>query len=346
VDQAIEKAPKEPAPSPKKTPVKKTKAGKKGKSTVAPLKTKSVDASLSTKKPSKKSIASRPPKGKKKASVSSSSPDEEQPSAALTPPPSKKKKFTAPLFPFGAASRTRSKCGPKVNFFFFCIPFICCRQHVDLVNLVVVWLLLRLPWHTSSSLFFCTFFGIGFIISDSYYLFLFQDSDMVVDDIFTSSLDGDDLQTAVVDQDENLGKSVADSSEAGAESTEGGHSSSSDSLFDTTLGSVPEEQIIPVGSTADDANIPGADDSNIGSAGLMSPDLAIVPHASQSFGHGRDDGDAVDPEAIPLSFSVPQTVLTSGVTGMLHSILIPLSYVDKECTHTYFIRYVLICCRF
>ncbi len=123
MDQAIEKAPKEPAPSPKKTPVKKTKAGKKGKSTVAPLKTKSVDASLSTKKPSKKSIASRPPKGKKKASVSSSSPDEEQPSAALTPPPSKKKKFTAPLFPFGAASRTRSKSGSKVNFFLLSFYF-------------------------------------------------------------------------------------------------------------------------------------------------------------------------------------------------------------------------------
>jgi hypothetical protein len=63
VDQAVEKAPKGPAPSPKKTPAKKTKAGKKGKSMVAPPKAKSVDASLSTKKPSKKSNASRPPKG-------------------------------------------------------------------------------------------------------------------------------------------------------------------------------------------------------------------------------------------------------------------------------------------
>jgi hypothetical protein len=63
VDQAVEKAPKGPAPSPKKTPAKKTKAGKKGKSMVASPKAKSVDASLSTKQPSKKSIASRPPKG-------------------------------------------------------------------------------------------------------------------------------------------------------------------------------------------------------------------------------------------------------------------------------------------
>jgi hypothetical protein len=42
MDQAIEKAPKEAASSPKKTSVKKTKAGKKGKSTVAPPKAKSV----------------------------------------------------------------------------------------------------------------------------------------------------------------------------------------------------------------------------------------------------------------------------------------------------------------
>ena len=160
VDQAVEKAPKELAPSPKKTSVKKTKAGKKGKSMVAPPKAKSVAASVSTKKPSKKSIASCPPKGQKKASVSSSSSNEESPSAASTPPPSKKKKFTAPLFPLGAASRTRSKSSSKVNFFFFFTPlsfaifshsFVCGRQHMDLVNLVVVWLLLRLPWHTSSS---------------------------------------------------------------------------------------------------------------------------------------------------------------------------------------------------
>ena len=34
VDLAMEKASKKPAPSPKKTPPKKTKAGKKGKSTI------------------------------------------------------------------------------------------------------------------------------------------------------------------------------------------------------------------------------------------------------------------------------------------------------------------------
>ncbi len=185
-----------------------------------------------------------------------------------------------------------------------------------------------------------------FILSDSYYLFLLQNSDVVVDDVVTSSLDGDDLQTATVDQDKNLGKSVADSSEAGAESMEGGHSSSSDSFFDTTPGFVLEEQIMFSGYTADDDDMPGADDPNIGFADLISQDLAIVPHASHSFGPRRDHGDAADSEVVPLSFSVPQTVLTSGVTGMLYSVFIPLSCVDKECTHASFICHVLICRRF
>ena len=87
VDLAVEKTSKKPTPSipsSKKAPSKKTKAGKKGKSTplvpsaakesttapmeeptespVAPSKPKSVNASP-FKKPSKKSVASRPPKG-------------------------------------------------------------------------------------------------------------------------------------------------------------------------------------------------------------------------------------------------------------------------------------------
>jgi hypothetical protein len=129
---------------------------------------------------------------------------------------------------------------------------------------------------------------------------------------------------------------VADSPEADAESTEGGHSTSSDSFFDTTLGSVPEEQMMSAGSTVDDNDMPGADDSNIGSADLMIHDLAIVPHASHLFEHGHDGNAAADSEALPLSFSVPQSVLTSGVTGMLYSVLIPLSCVGRECTHAYF----------
>jgi hypothetical protein len=117
-------------------PSKKTKVGKKSKSTVsvppaakesttapveepiestvAPPKPKSMSASPS-KKSGKKSAAPRPPKGQKKVSISSSSPDEEEPSAVSTSPPSKKKKFVAPLFPLGAAGRTRSRSGPKVS---------------------------------------------------------------------------------------------------------------------------------------------------------------------------------------------------------------------------------------
>jgi hypothetical protein len=129
-------------------PSKKTKAGKKGKSltlmpsaakesttapveeptesTVAPSKSKSVSASP-PKKSSKKNVASRPPKGQKRTNISSSSPDEEEPFAVSATSPSKKKKFVAPLFPLGAAGRTRSKSGPKVSFvvplFFYSLHF-------------------------------------------------------------------------------------------------------------------------------------------------------------------------------------------------------------------------------
>ncbi len=91
---------------------------------------------------------------------------------------------------------------------------------------------------------------------------------------------------------------MADSSEVGAESTGGGHSSSSDSFFDSALGSVPEEQIMSAGPAADDDDMPGADDSSIGPADPMRDDLAIVPHAS----HGRDDDSAMDADVDPISF--------------------------------------------
>uniref|UniRef100_A0A2N9GKQ6 Uncharacterized protein n=1 Tax=Fagus sylvatica TaxID=28930 RepID=A0A2N9GKQ6_FAGSY len=270
VDLAVEKTSKKPTPSipsSKKVLSKKTKAGKKGESTllvpspakkpttapveeptestVAPSKIKSASASP-FRKPGKKSAASRPSKGQKKTSVSSSSPDEEQPSAALTPSPSKKKKFVTPLFPLGAASRTRSKSSSKAT-------------------------------HGSGR----------------------SSGGVVI------------VEIAAVDQGKDLRKSVADSSEVGAESTGGGHSSSSDSFFDSALGSVPEEQIMSAGPAADDDDMPGADDSSIGPADTMRDDLAIVPHAS----HGRDDDSAMDADVDPISFSVPQTVLTSRVTG-------------------------------
>jgi hypothetical protein len=186
----------------------------------------------------------------------------------------------------------------------------------------MLWLMLRLPL-CAVFFFFCILFGIEFMLSDSHYLFLLQDSDMAIDDIVASSLGGDDPQTTAVDQDEDLGKNVADSLEADVESTEGGHSASNDSFFDTTPGSVPEEQMMSAGSAADDDDTLRADDSNIGSPDLMIHDLAIVPHASHSFEHGHDGDDAADPNTVPLSISVPQTVLTSRITGMFHSATIP-----------------------
>ena len=104
--------------------------------------------------------------------------------------------------------------------------------------------------------------------------------------------------------------------------------------------------MMSAGSAADDDDMLEADDSNIGSVDLMRHDLAIVPHASHSFEHGHDGNGAADSDAVPLSISVPQTVLTSRVTGMLHSVPTPLTYVDKECTHVYSTCCVLICRRF
>ena len=141
MDVAVEKTSKKPAYSHQKTPPKKRKAGKKGKSatsvpvsgkrsattpmeiaiesTTTPSKAKSVVASSSKKKFGKKSVASRPPKGQRKASTSSSSPDEEQLSTAPTRSPPKKKNSVVPPPFSGAASRTRSKSGFKVSSFSF-----------------------------------------------------------------------------------------------------------------------------------------------------------------------------------------------------------------------------------
>uniref|UniRef100_A0A2N9HRA7 Aminotransferase-like plant mobile domain-containing protein n=1 Tax=Fagus sylvatica TaxID=28930 RepID=A0A2N9HRA7_FAGSY len=165
----------------------------------------------------------------KKINVSSSSPDEEEPSTVSTPSPPKKKKFTAPLFPLGAAGRTRSKSGPKVA-------------------------------HGSGR-------SGGGVVD-------VEDSDVADDDVIASPVRKDAPQAAAVDQDEDMGKSTAGSSEAGDESMGEEHFSSSDSLFDST----------PAGSTEED--------------------LAIVPHA------GHDDDSAVDADVDPISFSLPQTVPT------------------------------------
>ena len=73
----------------------------------------------------------------------------------------------------------------------------------------------------------------------------------------------------VADQDEDLGKSFADSFEADVGSTERSHSISSDSFFDVALGSMHEEQMMSAGSAADADNMLEANELNIESAELM-----------------------------------------------------------------------------
>ena len=143
-----------------------------------------------------------------------------------------------------------------------------------------------------------------------------------------------------------MGKGVADSFETDVGSAEGSHSVSNNSFLDVTPDSIPEEPMISARFAADADDMLEADELNIEFADLMRHDLAIVAYAGHSFEHGRDGDDAVDPDAVPLSFSVPQTILMSGVTGMLHSIPTPLSYSDRKFIYTHFVCHVLICCRF
>jgi hypothetical protein len=172
---------------------------------------------------------------------------------------------------------------------------------MGLADLVVVWLTLRLPL----LLFFVFSLELYSYLLIFYPLFPLQDSDVANDDVIASPVRKDVPQAAAVDQDEDLGKSTAGSSEAGDESMGEQHSFSSDSFFDSTPGSLPEDQIVSAGSTADDDDMPEADDSSVGAAGSMEEDLAIVPHV------GHDDDSAVDADVDPISFSLPQTVLTS-----------------------------------
>uniref|UniRef100_A0A2N9FGB0 Aminotransferase-like plant mobile domain-containing protein n=1 Tax=Fagus sylvatica TaxID=28930 RepID=A0A2N9FGB0_FAGSY len=304
VDQAIEKTSKKPAPSvpsSKKAPSKKTKAGKKSKSPLlVPSAVKESTTVLteepakSTAAPSKKTKAGKegkstplvPSAAKESTTVPTEEPAKStvapsklksasaSPSKKSTPSPSKKKKFVAPQFPLGAASRTRSKSGPKVTR-------ASGRSGGGVVEVEVI-----------SS------------------LFSLVTSDVADDDVIASPLKKGAPQTAAVDQDEELRKSVADSSEVGAESTGEDHSSSSGSFFDSAPDSVPEEEIVSAGSTADDDDMPEADDSN-----------------------------AVDADADPISFAVPQTVLTGRLTGMPYSFLISLSSADEE--HTQRTSYIL-----
>ena len=102
-----------------------------------------------------------------------------------------------------------------------------------------------------------------------------------------------------------MGKDIADSFEADVGSAEGSHSVFGDSFFDVTPDSMPEEQMMSTGSTADVDDMLEADELNIESADLMRHNLAIVAHAGHSSEHGRDGDDAMDLDPVPLSFSVP-----------------------------------------
>uniref|UniRef100_A0A2N9HZX3 Aminotransferase-like plant mobile domain-containing protein n=1 Tax=Fagus sylvatica TaxID=28930 RepID=A0A2N9HZX3_FAGSY len=249
------------------SPAKKTKVGKESKSTTSvPLAAKesmaapveeSVEPTVASSKSKraspakqavKKSAASGPPRGQKKASVSSST-DEEEPSAVPIPSPPKKKKFTAPLFPLGAAGRTRSKSGPKVVH------------------------------------------GSGGSGGDTVVV---EDSDVAEEDIDAGPPEEDAPSAAAVDQTGRLRKDAPDS--------------------------MPEEQIVSAESTADDEDMPEADDSSVGAAGSMDEDLAIVPHA------GHDDDSAVEADVDPISFSLPQPVLTSTAGGFV----IPAGHFTSE----------------
>jgi hypothetical protein len=171
---------------------------------------------------------------------------------------------------------------------------------MSLADPVAVWLTLRLLLF----LFFVFSLELHSYLLTFYPLFPLQDSDVADDDVIASPVRKDAPQAAAVDQDEDLGKSTAGSSEAGDESMGEEHSSSSASFFDSTPGSLPEDQIVSAGSTADDDTMSEADDSSMGGAGPMEEELAIVPHGD------HDDNSAVDTDADPISFSLPQTVLT------------------------------------
>ena len=139
-----------------------------------------------------------------------------------------------------------------------------------------------------------------------------------------------------------MGNSFEGDFEADVGSTEESHSIANDSFSDVAPGSMDKEQMASVGSAIDDDDVIEATELNVESADLTGHNLTIVTHASHSFEYSRDSSDAVDSNAVPLSFSMPQTVLTSGVTGMFHSVPTPLSFVDRGYTYSCFECYVLI----
>ena len=132
-----------------------------------------------------------------------------------------------------------------------------------------------------------------------------------------------------------MGRSSESNFEANVGSTKGSHSIASDSLFDVALGSMNEEQMVSMGSATDGDDMLEATELNVKSANLIGHNLANVTHTSDTFEYGRDDGDAVDSNEMPLSFFVPQMTLTSGIAGMSHSASTSLTCVDSECIYMY-----------
>uniref|UniRef100_A0A2N9FDC5 Uncharacterized protein n=1 Tax=Fagus sylvatica TaxID=28930 RepID=A0A2N9FDC5_FAGSY len=156
-----------------------------------------------------------------------------------------------------------------------------------------------------------------------------EDSDVADDDVIASPVRKDAPQAAAVDQDEDLGKSTAGSSEAGDESMGEEHSSSSASFFDSTPGSLPEDQIVSAGSTADDDTMSEADDSSMGGAGPMEEELAIVPHGFDiSMAHVMEGvslfGVTPSLRAIPAGgFVIPASRLSSEGSPVAGGALVP-----------------------
>uniref|UniRef100_A0A2N9H550 Aminotransferase-like plant mobile domain-containing protein n=1 Tax=Fagus sylvatica TaxID=28930 RepID=A0A2N9H550_FAGSY len=303
VDQAIEKTSKKPTPSvpsSKKAPSKKTKAGKKGKSpllvpstaresttalveepiesAVVPpkKKTKAGKESSPSVAPSKKTKARKEGKSTplvpSAAKESTTAPVEEPTESTVAPsklksvsasPPKKSGKKSVALRPSKGQKKTSvSSSSPDEEQPSPVSTPLPSKKKKFVAPLFP----LGAAGHTRSKSGSKVTHGSG---RSGGGVVDVEDSDAADDDVIANPLREDAPQTAAVDQDEDLRKSAADSSEVGAESTGDDHSFSSDSFFDSIPGSVPEEQIMSAGSTADDDDMPGADDSSMGPADPM-----------------------------------------------------------------------------
>uniref|UniRef100_A0A2N9I4R8 Aminotransferase-like plant mobile domain-containing protein n=1 Tax=Fagus sylvatica TaxID=28930 RepID=A0A2N9I4R8_FAGSY len=267
--------PLEEPPESTESPPEKARVGKKSKSTVPETSAVKESATASVKGPTESTAAPSKPKS---ASAGSSQQSSKR-IAASRPPKSQKKVDVSSSSPDEEEPSAVPGPSPPRKEEVYC-SFISSRCR---------WPLRQMTHESGRSS--------GGVVD-------IEDSDVADDDVIASPVRKDAPQAAAVDQDEDLGKSTAGSSEAGDESMGEEHSSSSASFFDSTPGSLPEDQIVSAGSTADDDTMSEADDSSMGGAGPMEEELAIVPHGD------HDDDSAVDTDADPISFSLPQTVLT------------------------------------